>query len=73
MDLQNINQFIFQNLLLMFGSLKMNVKAIVTLLSTQIEKIINQIHELNESERKLSLLRVILILILEVSEHISSN
>lgn len=76
LSLQNENSFIFQNLLLVVGNLtstKFESDAIVDLIGNNYEVIIEQIYETKDRDRRVSLLKVLVNLILKASDELSSN
>lgn len=73
LSVQNENNFIFQNLLLVVGNLKLESQAIVDLIGNNYDSIIDQIYETADKDKKVSLLKVVINLILEASEELSSN
>lgn len=73
LSLQHDNSFIFQNLLEVVSNLKLEKAAIVDLIGNNYESIIEQIFITQDRDRRISLLKVLINLILEASEDLSTN
>ena len=76
LSLQNENSFIFQNLLLVVGNLtstRLESDAIVSLIGKNYEAFVEQIYETKDRDRRVSLLKVLIDLILKASDELSSN
>ena len=67
LSLQAENNFIFQNLLLIVSNLDLETQAIVDLIGNNYDAIIDQIYETKDKDRRVSLLKVLIDLILEAS------
>ena len=61
------NTFIFENLLDVISNLKLETKAIVDLIGNNHEQIIKQIHGTKDKDKKISLFKVMINLVLEAS------
>jgi hypothetical protein len=70
---QNDNKFIFQDLLLVISNLVTNNQAIIELVGNHYDSIIDQIYATKDKDRRVSLLKVLINLILEASEDLSPN
>ena len=67
------NAYLFSNLLLVIESFKLQPLAIVDFLDKNYERIINQIFIIEDPERQVGLLKVIITLILEASHLLAEN
>ena len=73
LGLHKENDFLFQNLLLIVSNLKLENHAIVDLIGNHYDQIFDLIYETSNKDRRVSLLKVLINLILEASEQLSPN
>ena len=73
LGLHRENDFMFQNLLLIVGNLKLEIPTIVDMIGNNYETIIDLIFEISNKDHRVSLLKVLIGLILEASEELSYN
>lgn len=73
LSLQNENNFMFQNLLMIITNLKLETENIVDLIGNNYSQIIDQIYITTDKDRRVSLLKVLINLVLEASEELASN